>query len=46
VLLGGHGVERIIEVDLNDAERKALDQSAKAVEQGVELLESFYQPGK
>jgi len=46
VLLGGHGVERIIEVKLSDVERKALDQSAKAVEEGVELLESFYQPGQ
>ena len=45
VLLGGHGVERIIEVDLNDSERKALDQSAQAVREGVELLESFYRPG-
>ena len=46
VLLGGHGVERIVEVKLSSDEKQALDQSAKAVEEGVATLESFYQSGQ
>jgi malate dehydrogenase len=45
VLLGKHGVERIIEVELSDEEKAALDDSAKHVQEGVETLESIYSPG-
>jgi malate dehydrogenase len=45
VLLGKHGVERIIEVDLSEDEKKALDESARHVGEGVETLESIYSPG-
>ena len=45
VLLGKHGVERIIEVELSDAEKAALDNSAEHVREGVETLESIYSPG-
>lgn len=45
VLLGKHGVERIIEVELSDEEKAALDDSAKHVHEGVETLESIYSPG-
>jgi malate dehydrogenase len=45
VLLGKHGVERIIEVELSDDEKTALDDSAKHVQEGVETLESIYSPG-
>ena len=41
VRLGREGIKQIIEVDLNDAERKALDVSAKAVRQGVEDVKPF-----
>ncbi|NBB91352.1 MAG: malate dehydrogenase [Spirochaetes bacterium] len=45
VLLGKHGVERIIEVELSGEEKAALDDSAKHVQEGVETLESIYSPG-
>jgi malate dehydrogenase len=45
VLLGKHGVERIIEVDLSKDEQKALDESAQHVREGVETLDSIYSPG-
>jgi malate dehydrogenase len=45
VLLGRNGVEKIIEIDLTPEEKKALDASAKAVQEGVTMLESFYSPG-
>jgi len=45
VLLGKNGVEEIIEIELTDQERRALDASAKAVKEGVEQLETFYKPG-
>ena len=45
VLLGRNGVEEIIELELTESERRALEESAKAVHEGVELLESFYKPG-
>jgi len=45
VLLGKNGVEKIIELDLNDKERKELVNSAAAVRKGVETLESIYTPG-
>ena len=45
VLLGKNGVERIYEFDLSTDEKAALDTSAKAVADGVKLLETFYTPG-
>ena len=45
MLLGKNGVERIIELRLAETERGALDASARAVQQGVQTLESFYSPG-
>lgn len=44
-LLGKNGVEKIIELDLTPDEKAALDESAKAVREGVETLRSFYTPG-
>lgn len=41
VLLGRGGVERIIELDLNSREQAELDNSAAAVQKGVETLESI-----
>jgi malate dehydrogenase len=43
--IGANGVEHIMEVGLSDKEKAALDASAKAVEEGVTTLESFYSPG-
>lgn len=45
VLLGRGGVEKIVELPLSDAERRALDNSAAAVGEGVRLLNTFYTPG-
>lgn len=45
VLLGKNGVEKIIQLDLTPDEKKALDESAAAVREGVETLRSFYTPG-
>ncbi|HSL62260.1 MAG TPA: malate dehydrogenase [Desulfotignum sp.] len=45
VLLGKNGVEKILELTLTDAEKTALDASAKAVKDGVDTLRSFYSPG-
>jgi malate dehydrogenase len=45
VLLGRNGVERIVELPLDDGERAALDASAASVKEGVRMLETFYQPG-
>jgi malate dehydrogenase len=45
VLLGGNGVEKIVELDLSSDEEKALADSAAHVEEGVKTLESFYAPG-
>lgn len=41
VLLGRGGIERIYELELTPEEKSALDNSAKAVEGGVELLNSL-----
>ena len=41
VQLGKNGIEKIIEYDLNDFERKALEDSAKAVSESVEALSSL-----
>ena len=41
VQLGKNGIEKIIEYDLNDFERKALEESAEAVSESVEALRSL-----
>lgn len=45
VLIGKNGVERIIEIELTEEERAALDSSAEHVREGVETLKSIYSPG-
>lgn len=45
VLLGKNGVEKIIDLELTAAEKKALDASAAAVREGIAMLETFYVPG-
>ncbi len=45
IILGKNGVEAIMELDLSQEEKAALDSSAEHVKQGVTELESFYQPG-
>jgi len=45
VLLGKNGVEKIIKIDLTPDEKKALDASAAAVQEGIKMLETFYAPG-
>ncbi len=45
VVLGRGGVEKVLEIELTDVERKALDASAKAVREGIEQLDTFYKPG-
>ncbi len=42
VLLGKNGVERIIELELDDGETAQLRQSANAVKQGVDDLNTFF----
>ena len=44
-VVGGGGAEQIIEIELTEEERAALERSAAAVREGVTLLESFYSPG-
>ena len=44
-VIGGGGAQQIIEIELTEEERKALERSAAAVREGVTLLESFYSPG-
>jgi malate dehydrogenase len=44
-LLGKNGVEKILELELTAEEKKALDESAQAVKDGVTTLRSFYSPG-
>ena len=44
-VIGGGGAEQIIEIELTEEERAALERSAAAVREGVTLLESFYSPG-
>jgi malate dehydrogenase len=46
VVIGKNGLERIIEVELTDLEKLALDESAEAVKSGLETLYSFYEPPK
>ena len=38
VIMGRNGVERVVELPLADAERKALDASAEAVRKGLDEL--------
>lgn len=38
VIIGGGGIEKIIEVELSDSEKQALDVSAKAVKELITLL--------
>ena len=38
VVLGSGGIERIVELDLDDAERQALEASAAAVREVVGVL--------
>ena len=45
VLLGKNGIEKIVELELTPEEKKALDLSAEAVEDGVKTLKTFYRPG-
>jgi malate dehydrogenase len=42
VLLGKNGIERIVELDLDDSEMQQLQKSADAVRKGVEELNSFF----
>ena len=42
VKLGGNGVEQIIEIELNDEEKAALDKSAEAVKKLVKELDEKY----
>ena len=44
-LIGRNGVERIVELELSQQEKAALDNSAEAVQEGVKTLETFYTPG-
>lgn len=39
VVLGGNGIEKIIELDLLDEEKSALDQSATSVKQVLDILQ-------
>ena len=41
VVLGGNGIERIIELQLNDEEMKLLHESAKAVKETMEVLDKL-----
>ncbi len=41
VILGSSGLEKVIELPLTDDQKTALDQSAKAVQDGVETLNSL-----
>jgi len=45
LLLGRNGVEKIIHLELSAAEKQALDNSARAVEEGVRTLSEIYTPG-
>lgn len=39
-LLGGNGLERVIEIDLTDEEKAALDKGARGVKQLIEMLKA------
>ncbi|MEM9416545.1 MAG: malate dehydrogenase, partial [Planctomycetota bacterium] len=40
-LLGAGGVEKVIEVDLNDAEQKLMDESAQHVQELVDVVKNL-----
>ena len=40
IVLGANGVEKIIEIDLNDKERELLDQSTVAVKETMDVLDN------
>jgi len=42
IILGKTGVEKILELELTDAEKIALDHSAQTVREGVQTLDSLY----
>ena len=42
VLLGKNGIERIVELELDDSEMQLLRKSADAVRKGVEELNTFF----
>ena len=42
VLLGKNGVERIVELDLDESEKALLRDSAAAVKKGVADLDTFF----
>ena len=42
VILGRYGIERVVELDLDEAEMAQLRSSAAAVQKGVEELNSFF----
>ncbi len=42
IFLGGKGVEKIVEIDLTDEEKQALDVSADHVREGLKSLEGIY----
>jgi malate/lactate dehydrogenase len=42
VLLGKNGIERIIELELDESEMQLLRQSADAVGKGVQELDTFF----
>jgi malate dehydrogenase len=42
VLLGKNGIERIVELELEEPEMQLLQQSAEAVRKGVQELDSFF----
>jgi malate dehydrogenase len=42
VLLGKNGIERIVELELDDSEMELLHKSADAVRKGVQELDSFF----
>lgn len=41
ILLGKNGVEKVVEIELSEQERNALDRSAEAVKAGIESLDSL-----
>jgi malate dehydrogenase len=41
VVLGKNGIERIIELDLNDAEKALLSESAEAVKSVMDVLDNM-----
>jgi len=45
VFIGGKGVEGILEIELSEKQKAALDVSAKHVEEGMKTLDSLYTPG-